>query len=615
MSACAPVLPPPPRTTRSESTPAQSSPRCQKTGGTRTGCGACTALQSGTRAAPTAASRPRPRRHRDAAAVAQRGASPPPRPPCVADNCCCSQMFGYLARMYENCMAHGKQQVRAEQLVRRGAEILAAVRLLAGLPRNRGSEYPAGGTEARNPSWVSVWGWRPHREEALAERVSERRRLRAAEMRAKAREEKTLRRRGIPRDWTPRVAVYEGVSSKRPPMSWAELELEKSRRRRQRSAERMQEPLALTVAVNVSRAVGGDASVSSPEGMKLPAVRRRRETINWHFPDYHDGYDIPELKLPDSLEGGFTTASVASGGDTFLRSQTIRTPSKLIQTPYYVANPISEPVSPKTQPKDPIIPNTVLPKPLLVPMNTPPVGHTAGEPTPESPSTVGPSTYPTTDSDSHHLHPVQEQSSATTEYSQTFGTRFSRSSSGVKSFKLQKVRAAIKSVFPTVSKLPWSSGSQTSDSASITQYGASPPQTRGLLRGLAVPWTSRLNAVRTSKTAGETKKSVSEILLISNRTTTSERVPAPVPTPAPVPAKSGDDETLTRTEKEYQEILETLQTLKREMRMEREAMRSERRRSKSRGRRMERMPRRSRERSRERSQSRETLRWWLEDVV
>jgi len=49
---------------------------------------------------------------------------------------------------------------------------------------------------------------------------------------------------------------------------------------------------------------------------------------------------------------------------------------------------------------------------------------------------------------------------------------------------------------------------------------------------------------------------------------------------------SDSDETLTRTEREYQELLAALQQLKRELRLERDAAR--RRRSRSRGRRSER---------------------------
>ncbi|CCX06962.1 Protein of unknown function [Pyronema omphalodes CBS 100304] len=171
-----------------------------------------------------------------------------------------SQMFSYLARLYDNAQT----PKRSEQIVRRGGEILAAVRLLAGQPIHY--RTPATGTEARNPSLVSVWGWKPHREIALAERVEERRRLRAAEARAKSREQKTLSRRGLPPNWrsgsvegsdngsrrsrangsikslksiTEAVSSSQGEETRaRMHMSWIDREMSRSRRRKEKAKEK-----------------------------------------------------------------------------------------------------------------------------------------------------------------------------------------------------------------------------------------------------------------------------------------------------------------------------------------------------------------------------------------
>jgi len=492
-----------------------------------------------------------------------------------------SKMFSYLTRLYENTQNVPK---RAEQIVRRGGEILAAVRLLAGQPQNYHS--PAGGTEARNPSQVSVWDWKPYREIALAERVNERRRLRAAEARAKAREERTLSKRGPSAAWKPRkdsdgISVSSitqavsfsigGETRARMQLSWAEKELEKSRRRRAKSKERLSKESSISDMPNL---YGGDAGYSSRETPPLCIPFHRREIIHWNYPDYHDGYDIPALNLPSPLEDRYTitTATVASG-DPFLRSHTIKEATEAISLPYSQRCPPSEPVSPKTTP-------------TTSPYDS--YKHTSEEPTS--------SAYVTTDSEL--LPPIKELRSP-----ETYRTVSSNDSFGSGSLRLRRFRSAFKSAFPSVPRLlPWSSSSQTSNSVSEPNSAITSPQRP---RGIKIPWTSRRNAIRSTNPILEQTKAVSDIALLSNRTTTTERLSPPAA------ATQEGDEKLTRTEREYQEVLEALQQLKREMKMEREAMRSERRRSRSRGRPLE----RRRRSGPSRSASKETVRWWLDDVA
>ncbi|KAF8537413.1 hypothetical protein BDD12DRAFT_887731 [Trichophaea hybrida] len=507
-----------------------------------------------------------------------------------------SEMFSYLSRLYENAQGMPK---RAEQIVRRGAEILAAVRLLAGQPQHYHS--PAGGTEARNPSQVSVWGWKPYREIALAERVNERRRLRAAEARAKAREEKTLSKRGPSVAWKswkdsddisvssttqPVSSSTAGETRARIKLTWAEKELEKSRRRREKSKERLWKESNISDMPNL---YGGDAGYSSRETPPpLWIYSQRRETIHWNYPDYHNGYDIPALNLPLPLEDRYTnTTATVTSGDSFLRSHTIKEATETISLPYSQRRPPSEPVSPKTTP-------------TTSPYDS--YKHTSEEPSS--------SAYVTTDSE--QLPPITELRSP-----ETYRTVSSSDSFGSGSLRLRRFRSAFKSAFPSVPRLPWSSSSQTSNSISEPNSAMTSPTTLWRLRGVRTPWTSRRNAIRPTNPPPEQTKAVSDIALLSNKTTTTERLPQHATAIVPAATQESEDK-LTRTEREYQEVLEALQQLKREMRLEREAARSERRRSRSRGRPLERIRRSGTSRSASGGTvkaSRGTIRWWLDDVA
>lgn len=93
----------------------------------------------------------------------------------------------------------------------------------------------------------------------------------------------------------------------------------------------------------------------------------------------------------------------------------------------------------------------------------------------------------------------------------------------------------------------------------------------------------------------ETTMPVREISLMADRTLTRERV------------IRDDSEKVTRTEREYQEVLDSLHRLRRELMAER----TERRRSRSRGRKQQQPISRN---SQEMRTSTETVRWWLGDV-
>jgi hypothetical protein len=449
--------------------------------------------------------------------------------------------------------------------VRRGAEILAAVHLLSVHPAQNHS--PAGGTEARNTSRVSVWDWKPHREIALAERISERRRLKTAEARERAREEKTLSKRGPPPGWEKTMGVGDvddtdityPVSSipteeTRAKMykTWAEKELERSRKRRAEGMEQMSKENLKEGNLNLPVLYGSESA--DPATLNTVLVfPRRRETINWNYPNWNDGYDIPNLNLPPALDdNNFTTATVASS-DQFLRTQTIKESVDGISIPYSYRRPPSEPVSPKSKPID--------------------AGLTY---TSEETSTG----YPTTDSDQQRAKSSALVTPPTTVSQSTSGTQ-SRAGG---SQRFRKFRSTLKNVFP---RIPWSSVPRNSDCPAIMASNSvaessfmSRSSARKKQRLRPIPWSKDVIS------PSEPSKQASETALLTNNTTTEEH--------------SEVEEKLTRTEREYQEVLEALQQLKREMMQERS---ERRRRSSSRTRRAE-----------PNGQSRETVRWWLCDV-
>jgi len=376
-----------------------------------------------------------------------------------------------------------------------------------------------------------VWGWVPRRETELAERVSERRRLRAAEARANAREEKTLSRRGPPAAWKASVGDGGGddggKESEGRPMTWAEEELVRSRRRRAKS---------------VAAAILGQSDSVTPPALysgRNDARPRRPVPLHWASPDYNGGWDMPA-----PLDRAHATADIPSG-DRFLRTQPARAPVDGLRIPPY-RQPSSKPASPKTGP-------------VASPITT------------EESS----SNYTTTDSeqvlrDAGH--------SPITTPSVTDQPLSSSNSVGSGNPRLRKFRAAFKSVFPSGQRrLPWTSKRGAGATAQPSLASAEDPR-----RG----------------EQGEEPAKVVEITLRSNRTTTLERIDSLSGT------DRSEDEKLTRTEREYQEIVDALHGLRREMMAER----SERRRSRSRGRRLE------RGRAVSRSQSKETVKWWLGDV-
>lgn len=491
-------------------------------------------------------------------------------------------MFSYLARLYESASALPNH---AEQIVRRGGEILAAVRLLGGLPYRHHS--PAGGTEARHSSRASVWGWEPSREAALAERVTGERRLRAAKARAQAREKKTFVQKGPPPSRKPRGDSCSSDTASSTQSATTQKSLARSRRRREKSKEGLAND-ASGVGVGVSDepqnqdCCGGDAGCSSrdawPSLWATPRARRR-ERINWHYPNFEEGFDIPPFNLPPPLHDPTDTA----GGDSASWSQTHRR-----------QQPLSEPVSPKTTPSSSA--NTT-------------AKHS------EEPS----SAYATTDSEQpRHCYTMEpmEAVQSTTETHRTESSKNSFGSGGGGGLRLRRLRSALggSSFLPRV---PWSSASQsqtTSNSISGPNSEAPSPSISQRLKAIPTPWRSRRRAARpTAPAAAEPCHPVAEIALLSNRTTTTERVEEPQPQPAAGSSRDGV-EVLTRTEEEFQQVLVALHDLRREMRLEREVMRSERRRSRGRGRRMERRGR-TRSASRETARaSEETVRSWLGGV-
>jgi hypothetical protein len=464
--------------------------------------------------------------------------------------------------MYENSLKQPSLTSVSERIVRRGGIVLAAVRLLAG--RSHEHHSPASGIDPRNSSRVSVWGWKPYREIDLAERVSERRRLRALAARAEARERKQQSRRGSQAEKLAEqpisiVRVTQPVSSdpkgeKRAMVykTWAQQELENSIERRARSKERMARLSRFSAAVRnapLTLEQIGDATASSPEEPPYLIFPRRPATINWTLPTYDA---IPTLHVPLPPD-----KPTRARRGSWLRRRRSTAPSPEILPLQY---PIRQ-----------------LPSPSVSPKSTP------------SPSTFKNCQQPSsTDGEQPSMKVATPLAPTSPGALSSNGRSFARSGN----LRLQKLKAVFRNAIPNVKRLSWSSTSESPTASVLPPYtksvDASPAMAQTLSRRsrlLGKTQASRAKEIAFEKLPTDPIHRVSNITLLANTTTTQERVEQVSPFP-PIPDTSDSDETLTRTEREYQELLAALQQLKRELRLERDAVR--RRRSRSRGRRSER---------------------------
>lgn len=101
-------------------------------------------------------------------------------------------MFAFLSQRHAEALVSNSLDM-AQDLIRRGRISVAAVRIIGHRTQSLYNNSVAHGCLARNSSEVSIWGWKPWREMAIAEKISERRRKRAAMERERIRE-KSVRR-------------------------------------------------------------------------------------------------------------------------------------------------------------------------------------------------------------------------------------------------------------------------------------------------------------------------------------------------------------------------------------------------------------------------------------
>lgn len=99
------------------------------------------------------------------------------------------QMFIYLSQRHAESLA-SSSLYKAQHLVRRGQISVAAIRLTNGRSRGNANHSIAQGHHARHSSEVSIWGWKPWREIALAEKVCERRKQKVEREREREREKR-----------------------------------------------------------------------------------------------------------------------------------------------------------------------------------------------------------------------------------------------------------------------------------------------------------------------------------------------------------------------------------------------------------------------------------------
>ncbi|KAI5776849.1 hypothetical protein EDC01DRAFT_437545 [Geopyxis carbonaria] len=487
-----------------------------------------------------------------------------------------NKMFGYLSRLYDAALALDSP-LRIEQIVRRGREILAAIRLLGGQKNNH---PPARGTEARNTSNVTIWGWLPYREMALADRVSERRRIRAMEIRERSRNLKRPRSFSlIPTEPEPEIVDKQKQRERR--RSWTAEELRDSINRITKLAR---EQYGISDE-SFSKSESVDDCLGHKDECIRPIIQVQRQQINWNIPNYEDGFDVPTKELPFPL-------SDESGEDRW-NNQSVKTAEKSPEEtsiPYYLHRPPSESVSPRSTPT---------PSPYTTYKNT--------------------SAYESTSSDFTPLYSSSNESQKNKDYGKFFPkspgqmyssdeTMASRSSSlrvKLKSFK--------NTTIPRIRRMPiWSSSSdEKAPSRSMSTTSSNGP-----LNKQHVPTHPRNEKSPSDSTNNDSQLAahkLAQITLLNNTITTSEVFVPETSTIATTNGCEGEQE-LTRTEREYQEALEQIEKLKRELRMERDSNTRERRnksRSRSRGRRIDRED--TVRISAERSRSRDTVKKWLGD--
>lgn len=480
---------------------------------------------------------------------------------------------------------------------------------------------PARGTDPRNPSIVSTPRWKPHREIALAEKMSERRRLRAQADRLAAREKRIHQRIQAPE-----------MSADTPTKTttWAEDLMEQSIKRRARAVQEAFAQLHgsdAPVFTRIRRPISGVFSSDSMDSARSRKGSSRRERIQWRMPDYNPGHEdvtIATMVHPDQLQQAHTIKRMQHPG------------SLVIPQPVDIPH-LLEDISPRTTPKPPA------PEPSSSPFfssngtNTTTEGHATSSTEPTTPDSLSHHYQNLTDSDrvlhdpvaSHQdiISPTSSRPSfrrlktvfkrVSSPMLRRFKGSLNQSSVSVNSSSASETPLTFDPIPPVIQPhFPYHEPRRTSSVIKL-------PQIRPRKTGDFPPPVSRKSSIAklAAKTGDVTapasrKSSIAKLAVVTvleNTVTTSEVVAEHTPTPTQKSlAPQFEEEPMTRTEREYQDLLEELQHLKRELRSERDGSRRERRARGGRGRRLERSSRRvsaSSDTVKARSRSRDVEQW------
>lgn len=546
------------------------------------------------------------------------------------------QMFIYLSQRHAESLA-SSSLYKAQHLVRRGQISVAAIRLTNGRSQSNANHSIAQGHHARHSSEVSIWGWKPWREIALAEKVCERRRQKVEREREREREkrrEAVLRERKVGSlgdhentNSGSEEEGYEDTSPLKDPrmkiQTWCRTP-RKTATGRIRLVEKVHHlgggstkqntnddpigtpspgriiPSNARPSTDGANSCGGltpTSDVGIFEDLGPPCwPRPTKHEIIWRIPVYN--ISSPSLAIPPP--GGETRltmptiATASNGKDMVQRIHTINEPSGMgyISSSSSGLGPVISPqVSPKTQ----------------VSPNVPSGNDTSTMSTDEASFVLPPETIASLSQQSSISFPyVFERRKKTaaepndSSSDSTIGVSRSRD-------QFHKVKIMLKSFSLKAVHFPWSSSSEeeTQISANSSNDPSSSEQSWPLNGnippnyGLVPPPTQQKHHVYPEyfdKPTPQTRihsphiyppqskiarkkvpvsnfrspphpgtKMIPNIRSPSTTTEGSERIPT-------IRHREGDQ--LTRTEKEYQEILSALSELKREMRARKKASKS-----------------------------------------
>ncbi|RPB08592.1 hypothetical protein P167DRAFT_567834 [Morchella conica CCBAS932] len=536
-----------------------------------------------------------------------------------------SQLLRYRERHAEalasNCLD------MAQDLIRRGQISIAAVRIIGHRTQNLYNNSVAHGCLARSSSEVSIWGWKPWREMAMAEKISERRRKRASMEREKIREKSVRRTRLYTKidgetlslrhlDIDSQNELYCDGSLGGAGLSLCSENVDYFDDRNtyiSRSSIDQGSSKGTSSSKSSKSDLGNEGStgISSPDlGNYLPGGEgpstdgaREQETspdvskdqdvpvgwkwlprtepeIQWHLPVYNaDGFALPRndggigsiaptVRSPSVAYGVIpTTSAVAYAGDSFLQVQTINEPSM-------IGLKLTPQISPKSV--------------------SPYVSSVSGNETYESsiPTASDISTSMSLDSPTSFNRILFERRrkppGTDSNSDSTVGASRARN-------HLRKMKTAFKSIPLTKIHFPWSSSDEESGAGAVGLSGVQTDSTdSSFATGSEQSWPPA-NSIPPGFGRVPPPPPLREFMPYVEPSTPETRIHSPHPRlidkSPPHPGmridsidtsvsgfstwrgmsitRHRESDPLTRTEKEYQELLALLNELKRELRMRR----------------------------------------------